>query len=197
MQNETPPRAGDTRERLLDVAIEVLGRTPDAGMGEVAAAAGVVRRTVYGHFPSRSDLVRALAQRAVGEIATVLADDAPPDKPADEAWADFIAHLWPLAHRYRVLVVLRRGEFGADIHALLGTVERALAELVERGQADGAFGRHLPAGVLSQAAWSAVFTIADDDLRGPGVDASSVILTSLLMLGVPAPRAHLLVEGRA
>ena len=163
-------------------------------MGDVASAAGVVRRTVYGHFPSRSDLVLALARRAVSEIAAVLAEDAPVGKAADEAWADFIARLWPLAHRYRVLVVLRRGEFGEDIHALLGEVEQSLADLVERGQDSGAFGRHLPAGVLSQVAWSAVFTIADDDLSRTELDVSAVIVTSLLMLGVPESRAKVLAE---
>ena len=128
------------------------------------------------------------------EIATALADDAPVGKAADVAWADFIARLWPLTHRYRVLVVLRRGEFGEGIHALLGEVEQSLADLVERGQESGAFGRHLPAGVLSQAAWSAVFTIADDDLSRMELDVSAVILTSLLMLGVPESRAKVLAE---
>ncbi|KQT01851.1 TetR/AcrR family transcriptional regulator [Cellulomonas sp. Leaf395] len=200
MQNEpSGPRGGDTRERLLDVAIEVLGTTPDARMGDVASAAGVVRRTVYGYFPTRSDLLVALARRAVSEIAAVLAEDAPVGKAADVAWADFIARLWPMTHRYRVLVVLRRGEFGEGIHALLGDVEQSLADLVERGQRSGAFGRHLPAGVLSQAAWSAVFTIADDELSRMELDVSAVILTSLLMLGVPESRAKVLAEqaGRA
>jgi AcrR family transcriptional regulator len=184
----------DTKERILDVAIEVLGKSPDAGMGEVASAAGVVRRTVYGYFPSRSDLVLALTQRAVGEMAAVLAEGAAIDKAADVAWTDFIARLWPLAHRYRVLVVLRRGEFGEDIHALLEPVEKILADLVERGQDSGAFGRHLPAGVLSRVAWSAVFAMADNDLSGEKLDVPAVTMTSLLMLGVPQQRAKVLVE---
>ncbi|SEQ79431.1 TetR/AcrR family transcriptional regulator [Microlunatus flavus] len=184
----------DTRERILDVAIEVLGRNPDAGMGEVAAAAGVVRRTVYGYFATRSDLVLALTQRAVAEMTAVLAEEAAPDRPADEAWAAFIARLWPLAHRYRVLVVLRRGELGPDIHALLGPVEDGLADLVRRGQDGGAFGRHLPAEVLGQVAWSAVFTLADDDPTGTAFGASGVATTTLLMLGVPAPRARDVVD---
>ena len=182
----------DTRERILDVAIEVLGTTPDAGMGEVAAAAGVVRRTVYGYFPSRSDLVRALAERAVTEITAVLAQSGTVAEPADAAWAGFITRLWPLVHRYRVLVVLRRGEFGADIHALLAPVERMLSELVERGQDSGAFGRHLPAEVLSQVAWSAVFAIADNDLTRGTLGVSAPVVTTLLLLGVPERRAQAL-----
>jgi AcrR family transcriptional regulator len=183
-----------TRERILDVATEVLGRSPDAGMGEVAGAAGVVRRTVYGHFPSRSDLVLALTQRAVDEMATVLAEEADVDKAADEAWADFVARLWPLVHRYRVLVALRRGELGESIHGLLRPVEQGLADLVERGQGSGAFGRHLPAATLGQVAWSTVFAIADHDLSGGGLGVPAVTTTSLLLLGVPGPRAKALAE---
>ncbi|MCS5717771.1 TetR/AcrR family transcriptional regulator [Herbiconiux sp. CPCC 205763] len=184
----------DTKERILDVAIDVLGKSPDAGMGEVAAAAGVVRRTVYGYFPSRADLVLALTKRAVTELATILADDTSVDEAADAVWADFIARLWPLVHRYRVLVVLRRGEFGEDIHALLAPVEKTLADLVERGQSSGAFGRHLPADVLSQVAWSAVFAIVDSDLTRGTLGVAAPTMTSLLLLGVPEPRARALVE---
>ena len=61
----------ETRDRILDVALDVLGEDPDAGMGDIASAAGVVRRTVYGHVPNRTDLVRSLTQRAVNEVAAV------------------------------------------------------------------------------------------------------------------------------
>ncbi|MBN9326048.1 MAG: TetR/AcrR family transcriptional regulator, partial [Cellulomonas sp.] len=148
-----------------------------------------------GYFPSRSDLVLALARRAVDEIEAVLTEAAPVEKSADVAWADFVARLWPLVHRYRVMVVLRRGEFGEDIHALLGQVEHALADLVRRGQDAGVIGRHLPAGVLSQAAWSAVFTIADDASSPTEVDAASVTVATLLLLGVPESRAKALAQG--
>ena len=183
----------ETRNRILDVAIEVLGRNPDAGMGDVAAAAGVVRRTVYSHFPSRADLVRTLAQRAVVEVAAVLTEVDAPDRPAESVWVDFVAHLWPLARRYRVLVVLRRSEYGDEIHAVLGPVEQTLAQLVGRGQDGGAFARHLPADVLSQIAYAAVFTVADSDFSDGALGARAATITSLLVLGVPETRADALV----
>lgn len=186
----------DTRERILDVALEVLGKNPDAGMADIASAAAVVRRTVYGHFPSRSDLVLALTQRAVSELVAVLAEITAACEAADEAWVGFIAHLWPLAHRYRVLVVLRRGQYGEAIHSLLGPVERTLADLVGRGQDSGAFGRHLPADVLSEVAFAAVFAIADNDLSHGALGVHAATMTSLLMLGVPEARAKSLVDGR-
>lgn len=187
----------DTRERILDVALEVLGLNPDAGMGDVAAAAGVVRRTVYGYFPARTDLVLALTRRAVTEFAAVLAEITAAHPAADEAWVDFVARLWPVAHRYRVLVVLRRGEYGEEIHSLLGPVERTLADLVARGQDGGVFGRHLPADVLSQVAFGAVFAIADNDLSRGELGVGAAATTSLLLLGVPAARAKALVAALA
>jgi AcrR family transcriptional regulator len=182
----------DTRNRILDVALEVLGQNPDAGMGEVASAAGVVRRTVYGHFPTRTDLVRSLTQRAVNEITDVLTEVDSADGAADAVWADFIARLWPLAHRYRVLLALRRGEYGAEIHDLLGPVDTILADLVQRGQDSGVFGRHLPADILSQVALATVFSIADNDLSKQTPGARAATITSLLMLGVPEVRADAL-----
>ncbi|MGO2046884.1 MAG: TetR/AcrR family transcriptional regulator, partial [Brachybacterium tyrofermentans] len=107
----------DTRTRILDVALDALGQNPDLGMGEIASSAGVVRRTVYGYFPTRGDLVRTLAQRAAEEVGSVLDEAIASHDSAERVWADFIARLWPVAHRYRVLLSLRRGEHGDEIHA--------------------------------------------------------------------------------
>ena len=184
----------DTRKRILDVALEVLGQNPDSSMGDIASAAGVVRRTVYGYFPTRTDLVRTLAQRAVDEVAAVLDEVNASDGAAETVWVDFIARLWPLAHRYRVLLALRRGEYGEEIHALLGPVDKTLADLVQKGQDSEVFGRHLPAQVLSQVASAAVFAIADNNLSGESLSACAATITSLLILGVPEARARALVD---
>ncbi|MEU5825903.1 hypothetical protein [Streptomyces sp. NPDC047803] len=57
-------------------------------------------------------------------------------------------------------LALRRGEYGEEIHALLGPVDATLADLVRKGRDRGVFGRHLPARILSQVAYAAVFAIA-------------------------------------
>jgi AcrR family transcriptional regulator len=186
----------DTRNRILDVAVEVLGQKPDAGMGDIASAAGVVRRTVYGHFPTRGDLVRTLTQRAVDEMTDVLTEVNASGGAAGAAWVDFIARLWPLVRRYRVLLALRRGEYGEEIHALLGPFDETLADLVQRGQDSHAFGRHLPAKILSQVAYAAVFSIADSDLSKGTLGVRAATITSLLILGVPEASAQALVGGQ-
>jgi AcrR family transcriptional regulator len=179
----------ETRDRILDVALDLLGEDPDAGMGDIASAAGVVRRTVYGHFPSRLDLVRTLTERAVTEMTAVLTEVNASDAEADARWAAFIACIWPVAHRYRVLLALRRGEYGEAIHSLLGPVDDLLADLVKRGQDSDVFAQHLPAGILSQLAYGAVFAIATSNLSNATRGARAATITSLLMLGVPETRA--------
>jgi AcrR family transcriptional regulator len=183
----------ETRDRILEVALDVLGENPDAAMGEIASAAGVVRRTLYGHFPSRLDLVLALTERAVTEMTAVLTEVNASDLEADAMWVEFVARVWPVAHRYRVLLALRRGEYGEAIHSLLGPVDELLADLVKRGQDGGVFAQHLPPGILSQLAYGAVFAIADSDRSSGALGARAATVTSLLMLGVPETRAIALV----
>jgi AcrR family transcriptional regulator len=178
-----------TRDRILNVALDVLGENPDAGMGDIASAAGVVRRTVYGHFPSRLDLVRALTERAVTEMTAVLTEVNAAGAEADAKWVEFIARVWPVTHRYRVLLALRRGEYGEAIHGLLGPVDDLLADLVQQGQDSDVFAQHLPAGTLSQIAYGAVFAIADSNRSDGTLGARAATITSLLMLGVPQTRA--------
>ncbi|WP_369188796.1 TetR/AcrR family transcriptional regulator [Streptomyces sp. R08] len=186
----------ETRERILDVALDLLGDNPDAGMGEIASAAGVVRRTVYDHFPSRLDLIRTLTERAVAEMTAVLTEVNASDAEADAAWVEFIARLWPVAHRYRVLLALRRGEYGWTIHSLLGPVDELLADLVKRGQNDDVFAHHLPATLLSQLAYGVVFAIADSDLANGTLGARAATVASLLMLGVPETHAIALADDQ-
>src|SRR6185369_17243602 len=118
------------------------------------------------------------------------------DAEADAAWVEFIARVWPVAHRYRVLLTLRRGEYGEAIHGLLGPVDELLADLVQRGQDSHVFARHLPADILSQVAYGAVFAIATSDLSTATLGARAATITSLLMLGVPETRAIALADDR-
>ena len=55
------------RETVLEAAIRLLGERPDASMRDVADASGLGRTTVYRHFATREDLVRALLTRVVRE----------------------------------------------------------------------------------------------------------------------------------
>lgn len=58
----------DARERLLDAAYRSFYRKgfSRSGLDEIAAEAGVTKRTLYYHFPSKDDLLAAMLERQAG-----------------------------------------------------------------------------------------------------------------------------------
>jgi AcrR family transcriptional regulator len=58
----------DARERLLDAAYRSFYRKgfSRSGLDEIAAEAGVTKRTLYYHFPSKDDLLAAMLERQSG-----------------------------------------------------------------------------------------------------------------------------------
>ncbi|WP_034592155.1 TetR/AcrR family transcriptional regulator [Hamadaea tsunoensis] len=73
--SETPLRADAARNRelLLDSAVRLFAaRGPDAPLEDVAAAAGVGVATLYRRFPTREDLLLAVADRKMDAYEQVL-----------------------------------------------------------------------------------------------------------------------------
>ena len=92
-----PRRRADAERsiaRILDAAVGALAEDQDASMSEIARRAGVVRATIYVHFPTREALLDAVTERALAEVAAVI-NAAEPDRgdPAD-ALARVVAATW-------------------------------------------------------------------------------------------------------
>src|SRR5512142_1453947 len=70
---------------IVDAALEALAIDPDASMAEIARRAGVVRATVYMHFPTRESLLDAVMEHAVGQVAEATSGAEPTQGEPEEA----------------------------------------------------------------------------------------------------------------
>lgn len=71
-------------EAILDAASEVLGeRGLSAPMEEIARRARVSKQTVYNHYGSKAELVRALVERRVATITAPLREPGAEERPEE------------------------------------------------------------------------------------------------------------------
>ncbi|MEV5510762.1 TetR/AcrR family transcriptional regulator [Streptomyces orinoci] len=200
-------RADANRRHILGVALAELLRDPDASMEQIARAAGVVRRTVYGHFPSRDALIAALVDEAAVAVgaaraAAVASADDPQD--AAEALARAVLAMWEIADGYRLLVSLaQRSVTMEGIRRRLEPVRREGEALLQRGLDTGRFTSPLPAAALAYVHEQVLFGLmqaVNEGVLDPAEAGRSAAVTVLAAAGVPAPEAGRLVtrlRGRA
>jgi AcrR family transcriptional regulator len=190
-------RADANRRRILDVALAELLRDPDASMDQIARAAGVVRRTVYGHFPSREALVGTLVDGAVESVAAAHAAGRDGVEDPAEAVAGSVLAVWEVADRYRILVALaQRSVTMQGIRDRLTPVRAASVELLRRGLEQGTFESPLPAPALAYVHEQTVIALMEavnDGLLTAQEAGRSAAVTVLTAAGVPASRATELV----
>ncbi|EST33222.1 TetR/AcrR family transcriptional regulator [Streptomyces roseochromogenus] len=190
-------RADANRRRILDVALAELLRDPDASMDQIARAAGVVRRTVYGHFPSREALISTLVDGAVEALAD--ADARARDGVTDpaESVARSVLAIWEIADRYRLLVALaQRTVTVQGIRERLAPLRANKAELLQQGLAAGVFSSPLPAPALAYVHEQLLFAVMEavnDGLLAADEAGRSATVTVLTAAGMPASLASALV----
>jgi AcrR family transcriptional regulator len=114
-------------------------------MAEIARQAGVVRATIYVHFPTRDSLIAAVTDRAITEV-TELIEDAEPDRgdPA-EALARVVTAAWRGLGRFHALVEINTRLPEAELRRRHHAVLAKLQPLIKRGQHDGSFRNDVPA----------------------------------------------------
>ncbi|MFE2566117.1 TetR/AcrR family transcriptional regulator [Streptomyces mirabilis] len=187
------------RARILATARQELGRNPDVTLEELARAAGVVRRTLFGHFPGRAALLEALAEEASEAIRSVVSAGANATEPAERALAYFVLSVWPVGDRCRMLVALARKDLGMErVAEILAPARDEATAILERGQRDGVFHTHLPPAVLS--AGLEAMTVALLEAVNTGVlddDGTRVAVATLIAAGVPEEQAGAVVDDVA
>ena len=99
-------------EAILDAAVEVIGqRGLGAPMEAIAKRAGVSKQTVYNHYGSKAELVRALMARRVAVITASLRDPGAIENPTEalEAYARSMLETVITAKGHSVMRVIIQG----------------------------------------------------------------------------------------
>lgn len=170
---ESRPRRRADAERniaaIVDAAVALFAESPDVSMAEVARAAGVGRVTLYAHFPSREDLVEAVVDRVLGDLAAALDVPDLDTAPADAALVRIARTGWVTLHRFRRLRAVASAELGEQRlrarHDRAGFTDR-LADLVERGRKEGTVRSDLSTTWLVTLYYSVMHAAADEVAAG-------------------------------
>ncbi|GAB7110291.1 TetR/AcrR family transcriptional regulator [Streptomyces phaeofaciens JCM 4814] len=188
-----------TRARILEAARRELGRDPDSSLGDIAEAAGVVRRTVYGHFNGRAALVSGLVEDAAQALRQALAVPEHPASDAVTALARFVLAAWPVGDRYRMLLRLAPQDLGAErVGEVLAPARRTAEAIIDRGQRQGVFQADVPPGPLSMALEGHLLGLLECVNAGTWTDDGTRTATAaLIAMGVDRDLATACVRSAA
>lgn len=194
-QQSTPSRrlradAERSVEAILDAAVEALASDPDTSMSEIARRAGVVRATVYVHFPTREVLIAAITERAMTEATQALAAATPDEGDPADALARMLAASWRTLGRYHALVQINSRLGPEHMRALHQPIVRLVRPLLKRGQASGAFNSELPIEWMLTVLLELIHAASREVTAGrlPDEKAQRVLIASVTGALAPATR---------
>ena len=192
MARKTTPAPAPRRRRsdadrsvaaILAAALEALASDPDASMAEIARRAGVVRATIYVHFPTRESLLDAVMEHAVGQVADAASGAKPGEGQPKEALARVLRATWQKLDRFQALLTINTSRLSPEeLHRRHLPVLEHFVPLIERGQKSGDFRHDLPVtwhlAVIRALAHTASFELQAG--RIPEADVEDAMLTTVL-----------------
>lgn len=137
-----------TRARILDAAVKLFSEVGyvQATTADIAERAGVTKRTLYRHMRSKermlAELHRDFLDEGLRRLEVVLARGS---QPADtfrnliEEHLNVVAEFRPSVRIFHESMKYLSAEDRADVQAQRDAYQRAVVDLVSRGQASGAF----------------------------------------------------------
>jgi TetR/AcrR family transcriptional repressor of mexCD-oprJ operon len=171
------------RAAILDAGLACFSRNADVSVADVARAAGVGRVTLYGHFPSRQDLIDAVVAHAISRADTALDAEALDDGPAPEALSRLIRSSWRIVDHHRSLLSAAQRDLPpARIRQHHDQAMARVERLIARGQDETDFRTDLPRPWLVATFYSVLHSAAEevDAGRLDPIQAPEILTATLL-----------------
>ena len=183
MPTSSPKRKRADAERniasILDAALEALASDPDTSMAEIARRAGVVRATIYMHFPTREALLDAVQEHATTQVADAIREAEPDRGEPEEALERVIRATWKQLSRFHGILALNISRLSAkELRRRHLPMTTQFIPLLERGQADGVFRSDVSAEWLI-AVVRAIVHVASTELQAGRISQAEVERTML------------------
>jgi AcrR family transcriptional regulator len=158
--------ATENRAALILAARVMLNRDPESSLEAIAAEAGLSRRSVYGHFANRDELLRELVLTGALRVATALDSISHPE-PAVRL-ALIAAHLWKESDEIRVMAVIAvRSPLKRYTDDALRHLRATVLATVEAGRDAGVVRTDIPAARLARLAEDGLLTVLEESTRAP------------------------------
>ena len=165
---------------ILDAGLEALASDPDSSMSEIAGRAGVVRATIYVHFPTRTALLDAVMEHAVDQVVEAMKRAEPARGRPAEALERVLLATWRELARFHGLLALNTARLSAEeLHRRHVPMLDQLEPLIERGQREGVFRSDLP------IAWHLAVIRAIVHAASASIEESVMLTTALAALAAP------------
>ncbi|GAA3340668.1 hypothetical protein GCM10017714_21400 [Curtobacterium pusillum] len=181
--------ATENRAALIEAARTVLQRDPDASLETIATAAGLSRRAVYGHFPSRDDLVREVVTAGAARVAAAMptTSDLGALPPAARLAAIAVTLWAEVSHVRSMARVAIRSPFSESVAEVFAPLRAQVREACALGIAEGAMRDDVDPATLGRLVEGACIAVLDEATRSGTSDEDGrrmVVLSALGMAGI-------------
>lgn len=156
--------AAANREAILNAASVLLMQDRNTPLEQIARQAGLTRRTVYGHFAGRDELIDAVLIRAAAQLTAELDPIRHPDARVELAL--HASRLWADSDDVRLLTRLSgHGRHRDQVARMLEPVRIRLRQTIERGITTGALRDDIEPGSLARLIEATALSVLSEARR--------------------------------
>ena len=168
---------------ILDAALEALASDPESSMSEIARRAGVVRATIYVHFPTRTALLDSVMEHAVALVVAAMRGAEPHRGDPLEALERVLRATWRQLAQFHGLVALNTARLSpVELHRRHLPMLNQLEPLIKRGRRQGVFRSDFPV-AWQLAVIPAIVHTASREFQGgriPESKAETVMISTVV-----------------